>query len=431
MHKIWVILLAVAGLGALGWWGYQSQRAGPRPALEITAGNQAGGAGAASRAPASPAGAGQGGDAGKGTGQAEGSAKTEGAGAAGSAGAARGGSGAGGRGPVGVEAARAEQMALADDVFAVGTLRANESVVMKPEIAGRIVHIGFGDGASVRKGAVLVRLDDSVLAAQVEQARAELGLARTNFERTEDLAKRNFVSGSARDQAAATLKVQAARLQLAEAQLAKTRIVAPFTGVLGLRNVSVGDFVKDGAELVTLEDISSMKVDLRLPERYLGQLRRGQEISVVVDAFAQRSFAAKLDALDAQIDANDRSLLARGRLANHDGALRSGMFAKARIVLREKPAATVIPEEAILPAGSEAFVYRIEDGKAMRTKVETGIRRNGKVEVLSGVMAGELVITAGQLRLSRDGMDVRVIEPARPTAAPDAPAVKAQPGNGG
>jgi len=290
-------------------------------------------------------------------------------------------------------------------------------VVMKPEIPGRIVAIGFSDGARVRKGELLVALDDSVLAAQVEQARAERGLAQANYERAEDLAKRNFISGSARDQAAATLKIQSARLELAEAQLSKTRIVAPFAGVLGLRNVSVGDVVKESAELVTLEDISSMKVDLRLPERYLGQLHKGQLMSIGVDAFPQRRFEARLDALDAQIDPNGRSLLARGRMDNPDGALRSGMFAKARIVLREKPQAVVIPEEAILPAGSEAFVYRVENGRAMRTRVETGIRREGKVEIVSGVSPGELVVTAGQLRLQRDGMEVRVVE-----ATPRAPA---------
>lgn len=393
MHKIWVILLATVGIGVLGWWGYQSQRGGPKPALVITGGQDA------TRA---QAGASAGGVAGAADGKSGGAPA-----------AARAPSG----GPVGVEAAKAQRVALADEVLAVGTLRANETVVMKPEISGRIVTIGFGDGARVGKGTLLIGLDDSILAAQVEQARAELGLARTNFERTEDLAKRNFVSGSALDQAAATLKVQAARLELAEAQLARTRIVAPFSGVLGLRNISVGDFVKDGAELVTLEDVSSMKVDLRLPERFLGQLRRGQLIQISVDAFPDRSFEARLDALDAQVDANGRSLLARGRMANPDGALRSGMFAKARIVLREKPNAVVVPEEAIIPAGNETFVYRIENGKAMRTKVDTGIRREGRVEILAGVQAGDLVVTAGQLRLQRDGMEVRVVDSGNRPAA--------------
>ncbi|GAA4411759.1 efflux RND transporter periplasmic adaptor subunit [Quisquiliibacterium transsilvanicum] len=374
MKKVSVILLAVAGLLALGWWGYRSQRVAPGAAVEITE----------ARSPAAAARPG------------------------GAAASRPGGSAA--AGPVGVEVAQAAAMAMADEVQAVGTLKANESVVVRPEIAGRIVAIGFSDGARVARGALLVSLDASVLAAQAEQARAELALAQTSFERTRDLAGRQFVSGSALDQAAATLKVQQARLSLAEAQLAKTRIRAPFGGVLGLRNVSVGEVVKDGAELVMLEDVSSMKVDLRLPERFLGQLRPGQSIGVEVDAFPGKSFLATLDALDAQVDANGRSVLARGRLANPDGALRSGMFAKARIVLREKPQATVVPEEAILPVGADSFIFRIEDGKALRVAVRTGLRRDGRVEILDGVRPGDTVVVAGHQRLTRDAMAVRVVD---------------------
>jgi membrane fusion protein (multidrug efflux system) len=382
MKRFVVSVVAGAGLLALGWWGYTYYRGGAAPALEIGA-----------------------------------PPKSDGSGKAGGKAPEAGGGRPGPRGPIAVEAGAAQKVALADEIGAVGTLRANETVVVKPEIAGRIVRIGFSDGARVSRNTVLVELDASILAAQVEQTRAELALARTTFDRTDDLAKRNFVSGSARDQAAATLKIQEARLQLAESQLAKTRIVAPFDGVLGLRNVSVGDFVREGADLVTLEDISSMKVDLRLPERYIGQLRRGQRIQLAFDGFPGRTYMATLDALDAQVDANGRALLARGRLANPDGRLRSGMFAKARIVLSEKPTAVVVPEEAILPIGADTFVFRIVDGKAMRTKVVTGIRKDGQVEIVSGVAEGDSVVTAGQLKLQRDGLEVRVIDPRRRGAA--------------
>ena len=379
MKKVSVIVLAVAGLAAVGWWGYQSQRAGPGAGVEIAAG----GAGGQTAAP-------------------------------------QGRSAAGAPAAVGVEVASARVMALADDVQAVGTLRANESVVVRPEIAGRIVSIAFADGARVARGALLVALDDSVLAAQAEQARAELGLARTSYERTRDLAGRNFVSGSALDQAAATLKVQQARLELAEAQLAKTRIRAPFAGVLGLRNVSVGAVVGESTQLVTLEDVSQMKVDLRLPERFLGQLARGQSIQVEVDAFPGRSFEAVLDALDAQVDADGRALLARGRLANPEGVLRSGMFAKARIVLRDKPQAIVVPEAAIQPVGGETFVYRVVQDKATRVPVRTGQRRDGQVEILDGLAAGDTVVVAGHQRLTRNEMAVRVLAPGPATDAAQA-----------
>jgi membrane fusion protein (multidrug efflux system) len=413
--------LAIASLSYLGWWVHTSQRSPVQMALEIVGAGStsksapsgtpaAGGQGSSGR-PAAATGGPPGGGPAPGAGGGPAGAGGPSATGGGPAGAGGGPPSAGGgqRGPTAVEAARARTMALADDVFAVGTLRANESVVVKPEIAGRIVKVAFSDGAAVRQGQLLIELDASVLAAQAEQVRAELALSQATHDRTADLAKRNFVSESARDQAAANLNVQQARLRLAEAQLAKTRIVAPFNGVLGLRNVSLGDFVREGAELVVLEDVSSMKVDLRLPERYFGQLRRGQRIDVGVDAFPEHNFIAVLDAVDVQVDANGRALMARGRLDNREQLLRTGMFAKARIVLKDKPEAVVVPEEAIIPEGSASFVYRVIEGKARRTPVVTGIRRDGVVELVSGVQAGEMVITAGQLKLQRDGQDVRVL----------------------
>ena len=156
-----------------------------------------------------------------------------------------------------------------------------------------------------------------------------------------------------------------------------------------------------------------MKVDLRLPERYLGQLGKGQAIQISVDAFPGKTFKATVNAIDAQVDVNGRSVIARGILDNPQGVLRSGMFAKARIVLQTKSDAIVVPEEALVPVGNEAFVYRIEGNKAMRIKVATGIRRNAKVEVIGPIVAGDLVVTGGQIKLPRDAMEVRVIEPGR------------------
>jgi membrane fusion protein (multidrug efflux system) len=167
--------------------------------------------------------------------------------------------------------------------------------------------------------------------------------------------------------------------------------------------------VKEGSDLVLLEDLSRLKVDLRLPERYLGQLRKGLDIEVTVDAFSNRTFRAVLDAVDVQVDANGRSVVARGLIANPDASLRGGMFAKARIVLRDKPQAVVIPEEAITPVGGDLFVYRVIDGKARMTRVSSGQRRDGKVEITQGLAAGDLVVTAGQLKIQRDGQDVRVV----------------------
>ena len=389
--KLLYLILAAAGLGGLGWYAYQSQRIPGSFGFEVKGAAQ----GSGGQAPAKPGGP----DAPK-TGAAP-------------------GAGAGGRpsGPVNVEAAKVVTARLVEEAVAAGTLRANETVTLRSEIAGRISRVGFTDGARVGRGTVLFALDNSVNTAEVEQARAELALAQSNFERTSDLAQRNFVSQSAKDQAAANLKVQDAKLKLVEARLDKSFIRAPFNGVMGLRNLSAGDFVKDGADLAVIEDISTMKVDVRLPERYLGRIKSGMPIQLAFDSMPGKTFTARLLAVDAQIDANGRSLLARGSLPNPDGALRSGMFAKARVVLRENPQALMLPEEAVIPQGNDVFVYRIESGKAMRTQIQVGQRSDGKVEVLKGLSEGDQVVTAGQLRLQRDGQEVKVIDPNRRSGA--------------
>ncbi|HQY28893.1 MAG TPA: efflux RND transporter periplasmic adaptor subunit [Burkholderiaceae bacterium] len=383
MKRLITYLVAIAGVAGLGWWAWGVHRSAT-PAVEIAT------AGAATP----PAGAPQDGPPARRAPAASGTGDP--------------------RGPIGVEAARAERVSLSETVSAVGTLRANESVTIKPEVAGLIERIHFDGGARVRKGALLVSLDASIAAAEAEQTRAELGLAQANYQRTADLARQQFVSERARDEAAASLKVLEARLKLAQARLAKSTIRAPFSGVLGLRNVSAGDFVREGAELVTLEDVSLMKVDLRLPERYLGQLRPGQLIEVEFDAYPGRRFEARMEAIDVRVDADGRSLVARGRLPNADGLLRSGMFAKVTLTLSERDDAVMVPEEAVFPAGEDQFVYRIDDGKATRVRVRTGLRREGRVEIVEGVRAGELVVTAGQVKLTRDGTEVRVVEPPQP-----------------
>ena len=309
-----------------------------------------------------------------------------------------------------VEAVKVQTATLPDDLTAVGTLRANESVVLRPEIAGRIARIAFQEGAPVAKGTLLVALDDSTQAADLQQARANLNLARTNLQRTVDLFQRKFVSEQAKDEAAAKLKVEEAVTAQAEARLAKTRIVAPFPGLIGIRNVSVGDYVKEGQDLVNLEDVSSLKADFRLPERYFGRLKPGQSVEVTTDGRPGEVFKATVDAIDPLLDAAGRAVLVRAQLPNRDLRLRPGMFARVRVIVGDRHDALVVPEEALVPAGSDQFVIRVIDGKAERVKIQIGARRGAKVEVLEGLKAGDLVVTAGQLKI-RDGAPVKVVEP--------------------
>ena len=246
-------------------------------------------------------------------------------------------------------------------------------------------------------------------AAEVEQAKANLALAKTSYGRTVELQRENFVSQTARDQALNALRVAEAGLALAEARLAKTQIRAPFAGIIGIRQVSVGDYVKEGQDLVTLEDMSSLKVDFRIPELLFTSLRRGQTVEVESDASPGKTHAATLDAIDPLVDQNGRALLARARLRKVEGSLRPGMFVRTRVILAERHNAVVVPEESLVPVGADQYVFRVVDGKAERVSVSTGVRRDGRVEITAGLRAGDLVVTAGQIKI-RDGAAVRVAD---------------------
>ena len=323
--------------------------------------------------------------------------------------AAGGGSGGGAQAaPVVVETHTVQTRALADDVSAVGSLVSNESVVLRPEVSGRIEAIRFRDGEAVRRGAVLVELDAAVERAELQQARASLTLAHSNFRRTQDLFGRKFVSQSSLDDARAKLEVARAGLALAQARLARMQIRAPFDGVVGIRSVSSGDFVKDGDALIILEDIAMLKLDFRLFLLYLDRVRPGQALEVSSDVLPGEIHAATVEAIDPLIDAQGRAVRLRASLVNPDMRLRPGVFARVRLILAERGEVPVVPEAALVPvSGDTQFVYRVEDGKVRRVNVTTGQRRDAMVEIVEGLAPGAVVVTAGQLKL-REGAAVKV-----------------------
>ncbi len=316
---------------------------------------------------------------------------------------------------VAVEVGKVQRLRMEDDAQAVGTLRSRQGVMLRPEISGRVARLGFGDGQRVRRGQLLVQLDDTLQTAQLRQAEAQAGIARTNLARNRELVAENFVSQSVVDQSAAALEVALAQVALNKAQLERMKILAPFDGVAGIRSVDVGDYVKDGADLVNVEDTTQVWVDFRLPERYLAKLKPGQAVEVALDAMPGRTFRGQVDALDSQLDANGRSLLVRARLSNPDGVLRSGMFARTRTLLAVRDNALVVPEEALVPQGGKQFLIKVVDGPqgkvSQRLEARIGMRIPGRVEILAGVVEGDMVVTAGQNRLVRgDGQPLRVIE---------------------
>jgi membrane fusion protein, multidrug efflux system len=344
--------------------------------------------------------------------------------------AARAGGPAGAGGPVTVEVGKVERMTLTDDALAVGSLRSRQGVMLRPEVSGRIARLGFQDGQRVRRGQLLVQLDDTLQQAQLKQAEAQAGIARTNLQRSRELLAQSFVSQSSVDQNAAALQVAEAQVALAQAQLSRMRVTAPFDGLAGIRKVELGDYVKDGADLVNIEDVSSMSVDFSLPERYLARVRTGQPVEVTLDALPGQKFNGRVEALDSSVDANGRALLVRAMVENPGALLKAGMFARPRVVFAVRENALVVPEEALVPLGARQVLFTVIDGEggkkvSRRVDAQVGMRLPGKVELLGGVAAGDVVVTAGQARLLRgDALPVRVVDLANagakgpPTGAP-------------
>ena len=332
--------------------------------------------------------------------------------------------------PTAVEVVKVVASDFSDEASAVGSLKSNESVVLRPETAGRISQIGFKDGAIVGKGVVLVTLDAAVQEAELQQAKANLGLAQSNFKRNQELVAKNFLSQQALETSSANLRVQEATTRLSEAKVSKTRVKAPFAGLVGLRNVSVGDYVKEGQDLINIEDIATLRVDFKLPEAYLGRVIKGQAVELSSDALPGQTFNALLDAVDPLVDQNGRSISARARLDNAAGKLRPGMFVRVRLLFGERKDVVMVPEQAIVP-GAQPTVFKVAEGKAKMAKVKLGVRRGAQVEIVEGLAAGDVIVTAGQLKL-REGAPVRAIgegapsAPAAPAAAPQAGAAAAK-----
>lgn len=383
--------------------------------------------------------------------------------------------------PAGVEVAKVEKITLQDDAQSVGSLRSRQSVMLRPEVAGRVKELNFADGARVRKGQLLVQLDDTLQRAELSQTRAQVSIAQANHKRNQELVAQNFVAQRVLDESAANLQVAQAQMALSEARLSRMAITAPFDGTVGLRNVNLGDYVKDGADLINLEDTSSMLVDFRLPERFQRKLKTGQTVVLALEAFPGRVFKARIEALDPLLDANGRSAGVRAVLPNSGGEpapqggrpvgkpdtsgakppappnkpassgsgkpgpggkagvattggpLRPGMFARVTAVFGINDAALVVPEEAIVPQGGRQFVIRVVEPSAvptaanlppdtqwvsLRQEVKLGVRRQGKVEITEGLTEGQSIVVAGQQRLQRDGTPLRIVELGKPPAPP-------------
>ena len=290
------------------------------------------------------------------------------------------------------------------EVESVGTLKSNEYAAIKPEIAGRITQINFVEGSHVEKGEVLIKIDDSTIIAEKDQKQAAYDLAKLTFDRLDKLQKKGATSIQTKDDAYAAMKVAEADLNLVDAQLKKTIINAPFSGVIGFREVSEGDYLETGKTITNLENIDPIKVEFSIPEKYFADIDTGKKISIAVDAY-DNPFTGEVYAIDPKIDPDTRNIRIKARVPNSMNLLRPGMFAYVSLTLGKKNKVLLIPEEAIIPSGKTSSVFRVSDGIAQLIPVVIGIRKDAKVEIIEGLEEGDVVVTAGHMKI-RDGMPV-------------------------
>jgi len=316
--------------------------------------------------------------------------------------------------PIRVTAEAVAPSPLAETVTSTGTLLAVESVDLQAEVNGKITAINFIEGAPVREGDLLVKLNDADLEARRVAAAYEVSLAELREQRISELLAKGFVIPADHDEALNEVNVRRAEIALTAAQIAKTEIRAPFDGIAGLRYVSEGAFVNATTRIATLQRIDTLKVDFAVPEKYADRIRLDSPIVFTVAGRPQR-FAGTVYAYDPRIDTDTRTLLIRALCPNPGEVLLPGAFANVELTLGETLDALLVPAEALIPDFNTAFVFVVRDGKAERREVVTGLRTDSRVQIVEGLEPGEVVVTSGLPQL-RHGSAVTV-ELGLPTAA--------------
>ncbi len=322
---------------------------------------------------------------------------------------------AGGRpggGAVPVELIEARLGTVENAVDAVGSTLARESVDVVAEVAGRLAGIGFEEGQRVSQGDVLFELDRSREEAELREAIAQRDDVRTKLRRAQALREDGSVPQAQVDELAAGLDSAEARVAVSRIRLQERTILAPFDGITGLREVSLGAFVAAGTRLTTLDDLSVVRLDFSVPERFLSGLQPGLRVDARNVGFGDETFEGRVTRVGSRVDPVSRSVRVQAEIPNDDGMLRSGMFMTTRLVLGQRDDAVLIPEEALLSEGARMYVFLVVDETARRVEVNTGQRRQGMVEIREGVSEGDQVVTAGLQRL-RDGATVRVVDNSR------------------
>lgn len=301
--------------------------------------------------------------------------------------------------PSPVELTKPKRALMINGVVATGELFANRAITLKPEMSGKIVALHLPEGKHVDAGTVLIELDSRVAKAQLQQAVAKHDNSKLRYQRLQSLVEKGTGSQSDRDEAYATMRFEEANVSLAKTQLEKTKIKAPFAGVLGLRQVSLGDYVDPGQALINLNDIQELLIDFSLPEKYLTELKSDQKIQVNVPSVPGIQFVGKIIALAPQINHANHSIQVRAQLSNPTQVLRPGLFAKVKVIFSENANAWMLPEQAVFSTQGKQYVYLVKNEQAQLQEVATGNRENGEVEIVKGLNAEDSIVKSGHMKL--------------------------------
>jgi membrane fusion protein (multidrug efflux system) len=316
-----------------------------------------------------------------------------------------------------VEVAAARTQTVVDAISATGQVEAVQSIELRPDVEGRLVDIMVQEGAVVRQGEPLFKVDDAELKAQVARAEADRDLANQALARTRELIAKNASSAADLELAEATAKGKGAELDLLKLRLDRTTVRAPFNGIAGRRFVSLGDYVTSGTHLVSLQTVDPERASFAVPERYAQRLRVGQKVALAVAALPGQQFTGTVDFVDPVVQLPARTILVKALVPNGQRRLQAGMFVEASLQADVRPDAVVIPEDAIVPLQGSNYVWLAKDGKAVKRDVRLGVRTAGFVEIASGVAAGDQVVVGGQERLyDGAGVSPKLVE--RPASGP-------------
>lgn len=311
--------------------------------------------------------------------------------------------------PTPVEVAKVKAIDMADKFEAVGTIEAIEGVKIVSEIDASVVSLPFDEGSYIKKGDLIAKLDDSQLSAEVNRTEAIYTQSKTAYKRVKSIVDQNAGSQQDLDDALANMQVAKANYELAKAKEEKTRIVAPFSGVVGARKVSFGAFLRTGQEITQLANLNEIRVSFSAPERYLADLKRNADVIVSSSTFPGYELKGKIISIEPMLDSETRNVNVVARVKNPDRKFRPGMSANVAVILKEMPDALTIPNEAVFAQGNQSFVYVVkEDSSVAATPVLLGLQTADVTQVVNGLKDGMVVIKAGHQKLY-DGAKVMPI----------------------